>query len=197
MLAYGGPATAPHGGAELGLGVGAAAALFEGGHSGGQGWFTRWRHGLGESTDLGIDLAGFKYSDKGTLTGKLALRNRVGRHWRFESGLGAADDSQGKSVSAELGITWGTVTPHTWNYYASFRAAGVLGLNLDDAEPPDALFVGATVGTQATILANQHFIFEGGGGLIAPRAADVGGALIVSAGLQFRVGGHEQEPLSR
>ena len=43
VVTYGGPATAPKGGAELALGLGSGVAMFSSGHAGGHGWLTRWQ----------------------------------------------------------------------------------------------------------------------------------------------------------
>jgi hypothetical protein len=167
LMTVGGPATAPAGGAEVALGAGSGASLFPGAHGTGHGWFGRYRYGLSERSDLGVDLLGAMH-DTATLTGKLALRYRLRPHWRIEGGLGVADDGHGKSANADLGLTVGSLRPERWwDYYGSLRVAGAHGYpgslvgSGDKAPPDDAVFVGSA-GASIRIQPNIHFVMEGG-----------------------------------
>ncbi len=125
IATLGGPAIAAPGTSELGLGMGAGMSLFDRAHAGGTGWTGRYRHGLSDALDLGVDVIGVQHADKGTLGGKLALRWAVAPRLRLELGAGAADDSEGKSVNYDLGIVTGTRNPGApWNYYGALRIAG-------------------------------------------------------------------------
>ena len=191
----GGPVTAPPGGAEVALGAGSGASLFPGAHGTGHGWFGRYRYGLSERFDLGIDLLGAQYGAAGTLTGKLALRYRLRPHWRIEGGLGVADDSHGKSANVDLGLTVGSLRlDRWWNYYGAVRVAGAHGYpgNLvgsgDTVPPDDAVFIG-TVGASIRIQPNIHFVVEGGYGAIVIRGvSDIGQAIYLGACLLMTAG---------
>lgn len=151
MVTYGGPQTTPEGSSEVAIAVGAGVALFEGAHSGGHGWFARYKYGLTKKLDLGIDAIGIVHSDKGTLTMKVASRYQLSDHIRLEGGIGAADDSDGKSINGDLAITVGTINKeNSWNYYSSLRmgfAKGFAGnaafsdnvASNDTIAPPDAM----------------------------------------------------------
>jgi hypothetical protein len=195
MMTMGSPATAPAGGAEMAIGLGTGASLFPGGHGTGHGWFGRYRYGLGQRLDLGMDLVGAGYGDDRTLTGKLALRYRVSPHWRIEAGLGAADDSNGKSANADVGVTVGSIRPDWWwDYYGAVRVGGAYGLHGDilgsgdEAPPSDALFIG-TAGATIRIQPNIRFVIEGGyGAILIQGVNDVGQALYIGAGLLMTAG---------
>jgi len=195
LMTIGGPATAPVGGAEVALGSGSGASLFPGVHGTGHGWFGRYRYGLSERTDLGVDMLGVQYSDKGTLTGKLSLRYRLRPHWRIEGGLGVADDSNGKSANADLGLTVGSLRPERWwEYYGAIRVGGAHGYpgNIlgsgDTAPPDDAVFIG-TAGASIRVQPNIHFVMEGGYGAILVRGvSDVGQAVYLGACLLMTAG---------
>ena len=199
LATFGGPATAPRGQAEVAIAAGAGGSLFPGAHAGGNGWFTRWRRGLNDRWDLGVDVLGAQHSDLGTLTAKVAVRRRVRDHLRLEAGVGAADDSKGKSLNADLGVTAGTVRAGApWNYYVSFRVAGshgypgnVLGLGTssDSIAPPDAFIALGAIGASGRLGSHAHFIFEGGYGGIAVRGhSGTGRAVYFGAGVLLDIG---------
>jgi hypothetical protein len=105
LVTFGGPKTTEKGTSEAAIAMGTGFALFENAHSGGLGWFGRYKYGFGDKFDLGIDALGVVHSDKGTLTAKLAGRYQVRDNLRLEAGLGVADDSDGKSLNSDLGLT--------------------------------------------------------------------------------------------
>ncbi|SRR5579871_4011748 len=197
LATFGGPETVPAGQSEAGLAVGTGFSLFPSGHDGGDAWFGRWRQGLGDRFDLGLDVMGLRYSDKGSLTLKLAGRYGLDPHWRLEAGIGTADDSNGRSLNAELGITLGTVgAEKPWNYYTSLRFAGAHGFpggffgSGDSAPPDDAMVLGA-IGASGRISDNERFIIEGGYGLsvVDGQGGNNPGQLVyLGTGLQFFIG---------
>lgn len=199
LATFGGPATAPRGEAEVALAAGAGFSLFPGAHAGGNGWFTRWRRGLDERWDLGVDVLGVQHSDRGTITAKVAVRRRVREHVRLEAGVGAADDSKGKSLNADLGVTAGTVRAGApWNYYVSFRVAGAhgypgnvlsLGTSSDSMAPPDAFIALGAIGVSGQLGDHARFIFEGGyGGIAVQGHSGTGRAAYLGAGVLFDIG---------
>jgi hypothetical protein len=128
--------------------------------------------------------------DKGTLTGKLAVRARLGPRLTAELGAGAADDSDGKSVGAEAGLIAGSDRGRTWDAYGALRAAGSLALTHNDvnAKPgaQDAVFGLATAGATAKVAENARFVFEGGAGALAVRhTTGFGRTLYLGVGLVF------------
>jgi len=199
IATLGGPAIAAPGTSELGLGMGAGMSLFDRAHAGGTGWTGRYRHGLSDALDLGVDVIGVQHADKGTLGGKLALRWAVAPRLRLELGAGAADDSEGKSVNYDLGIVTGTRNPGApWNYYGALRIAGAHGFPGDvccgagatgTSAPPNSFLAIATLGTEARVSDNARFIFEAGAGPLWVHGRDeVGKAFYLGVGLLLNVG---------
>lgn len=194
-MTVGGPATAPAGGAEVGLGAGSGGSLFPGEHATGHGWFGRYRYGLSERADLGVDLLGVTQSDNAALTGKLALRYRLRPHWRIEGGVGVADASNGKSANVDLGLTVGSLRPERWwDYYGSIRVSAAHGYpgslvgNGDKAPPDDAVFI-ASAGASIRIQPNIHFVMEGGYGAIEIRGvSNVGQAIYLGTFILMTTG---------
>lgn len=194
LVTFGGPAVVDTSHSEVGLAVGTGVAMFPGAHSGGQGWFGRYKRGIAPNFDLGVDAVGIVRSDKGTLTGKLVGRYQAAKNIRLEVGLGLADDSDGKSVNGDAAITFGTVRETTWNYYGSLRLGAAKGYPGDilfggsgDQSPVNALFPIVNLGTQAKVAANERFIFEGGFGYIFPEQHGTGTLIYLSCGLLFDI----------
>lgn len=194
MVTFGGPETTPHGQSEVGLGIGSGAVLFEGAHSGGIGYLLRYKYGLTEKYDLGVDAIGVARADKSTYTIKVANRYQLSPNWRLEGGIGVADDSDGKSLNGDAGITWGTLAENKpWNFYSTFRLGAAKGYPGDlfgegEEAPPNTLFTILNLGTQANISTHQKFIFEGGYGYIFPDGEKAGPIIYLSGGLLFYVG---------
>jgi hypothetical protein len=155
------------------MGVGEGASLFPGGHSGAIAVFGRWRRGLTERLDLGVDALAGTNQDEQFLTGKVAARYRVLEHARLEAGMGVADSSTGKAVNADVALTVGTAKPDaTWNYYGAVRALGAYGVpgdidgNLEDGQnaiaPANVLIAVATVGATGRVSSTTKVVFEFG-----------------------------------
>lgn len=116
LVTFGGPKTVAESHSEVGLAVGTGWALFPNAHSGGQGWFGRYKRGITDNFDFGVDAIGVVRSDKGTFTAKAVGRYFVRNNLRIEGGLGLADDSDGKSLNTDIALTCGTTAPRIWNY---------------------------------------------------------------------------------
>jgi hypothetical protein len=192
LLTLGGPATTPRHHDEVGLGLGGAADFFSEANSGAQGGFAHFRRGLSDRVDAGGDIAIMHYGDKGTVTVKAASRFQLSPAWRFELGVGGAGDSNGGSVTGELGLTTGTRRDAAWNYYGSLRAALAGGIARDSADakatpPPDALFLGLALGAAGRAGPTQRFILESGFGMVAPHGHKAGAALYVAAAILFDI----------
>jgi hypothetical protein len=203
VATLGGPATAPPGASELALAVGSGSARFPGGSSGGLGWMTRWRHSLVEDFDLGVDVMGVDRQSKMTITGKGALRIRLVENMRLELGLGAANDSDGKSLGADVALIGGTVNAiRVWNFYGGVRGLGALSVTVDERpndetgvdRSPSALLYLAIFGAQARLDDWATIVFEGGVGRVHVGGSnDVGLALYGGAGVVFVVGAPSSE----
>ena len=194
LVTYGGPKTTEKGTSEVAIAMGTGFALFENAHSGGQGWFGRYKYGIDDKFDIGIDAVGIVRSDKGTLTAKLAGRYQVEDDLRLEGGIGVADDSDGKSLNSDLGLTWGTINENRlWNYYSTIRVGVAKGYPGDifgsgTIAPPNVLIGLVNLGTQGKIIDNHKFIFEGGFGYIFPDNHKPGTLIYLSCGLLFNIG---------
>lgn len=201
MVTYGGPETTEAGKSEAVLAFGTGVALFEGAHAGAQGWFGRYKYGIGPRTDLGLDVLGANRNDGLFLSLKAAARYQLKERLRFEAGIGVADDSDGKSINGDVALTFGTVKDKNWNHYSSFRlgyAKGYPGdaifsdstpLPEDMIAPPDAIIGLLNIGAEGKVSDNQTFIFEGGYGYVFPEGEDRGPVFYLSAGLRFIIGG--------
>lgn len=199
MVTFGGPEITPKSESEIGIAVGTGIALFDGAHSGANGYFIRYKYGLSDKFDLGIDWAGAKRNDGLYISAKLATRYQLTNNQRLEFGIGAADDSDGKSLNGDLAYTIGTTKKKSWNYYSSLRIGYSKGypgnaifadqtpLPEDSLAPPNTMYTFINIGTQAEISKNQRFIFEGGYGRIFPNGRQSGPALYISAGLLFNI----------
>ncbi len=201
MVTFGGPETAGKGVSETALAFGTGAVLFEDAHTGGAGWFGRYKYGLGENFDLGIDALGVTYSDKTAFTAKLAGRYAIRPGIRVEAGIGAADDSNGKSLNSDIGVTVGSIGEDSpWNFYSSLRAGYAFGFagnaifsttdeSTDTVPLPNTAFTMLNLGAQGKIIEGQFFIFEAGVGGVFPEGEDPGMIIYLSCGLLFKIGG--------
>ena len=199
MVTFGGPKTTGKGTSETVLAAGTGAALFSGAHSGGLGWFGRYKYGLSDKWDIGVDAISFSHSDKYCFTAKFAPRYQLSSNFRLEGGIGGADDSYGKSLNCDIGITWGTINQKTWNYYSTLRigyAHGYPGNILfegnsnegDTTAPANTYIALLNIGTQGKIIEKMDFIFEGGYGYIFPKGNGTGIAVYISCGILFKIG---------
>jgi hypothetical protein len=126
----------------------------------------------------------------------VAGRYGLSNHLRLEAGFGGADDSSGKSLNTDIGLTLGTDEPErSWNYYASLRLAGAKGFSGDvfgtgETAPPDDLLVVAAFGAAGRISGNGQFVGEFGiGPAFVQGNSDVGVVVYFGAGLLFDIGG--------
>lgn len=197
VLTFGGPGTVSPGGNELGLGAGAFGNLFPApcAHDTGIDWFGRWRHGLTDRFDLGVDFLGLEHSSDQALSVKLAARYEILKNLRLETGFGFGDDTKGKSLTAEVGATVGIPgLAKNWGGYASLRLAGAHGLagnlfGIGTTVPPGALVPMASFGVSPHISRNAKWILEGGGGAILSREhINVGMFVYVGVGMDFELG---------
>lgn len=204
LVTFGGPEITPKNTSEVALGVGTGVALFDKAHTGAQGWFGRYKYGLSDKFDFGIDIVGANRNDGLFLSTKLASRYQLNKKSRLELGIGVADDSDGKSLNGDIAYTMGTVKDKSWNYYSSLRLGYAKGVppNFvvlpgqsqlgDSIPPPNTFFALLNIGAQGEISKNQKFIFEGGYGYIFPKGERRGPAFFVSVGLLFNIGKQNQ-----
>ena len=199
LVTFGGPETVVRGHSEVALAVGSGGILYPQAHATGHAWFGRWRYGVTDRLDCGVDVLGVQHSDNGTLTAKAALRYGLLPHLRVEVGAGAADDSLGKSLNGEVGVTTGTRRPDaTWNYYTSFRIGAARGFRGDaccnsgatgDVAPPNSLIAVGGVGAAGRVTNGVRFVIEGGHGFTWVEGRhDVGRLLYVGMGLLMDIG---------
>lgn len=190
LVTYGGPETVPESHSEVGLALGTGWTLFPNAHAGGQGWFGRYKYGITDHFDFGIDVIGIVRNDKGTFTAKSAGRYQLRNDLRFEAGLGIADDSDGKSLNADVALTWGTIKQSHWNYYLSLRLGAAKGFpgnvfGSGDQTPADALFPIVNLGAQGRVSEVQRFIFEGGYGYVVSCGQTGAPLIYLSCGFLF------------
>ena len=162
-------------------------------HAGGLDWLVRWRRGVSERLDLGVDFNTNSRTDSSLGgTGKFALRYQVTRSFRLEGGLGVADGGDGGNVNADFAGVIGThQDDRTWNYYASLRlgaARGCLNCGRNTDHAPGALVPLGVIGTTARISDNAKFVMEAGlGGIFARQYSAPAGYIHLSFGVLFNV----------
>lgn len=200
MVTYGGPETTKKGTSETVIALGTGNADFLGSHSSGTGWFGRYKYGLSNKFDIGIDAIGFKYSDKSTLTAKIAARYQLQPHFRLEAGIGGADDTKGKSLNCDLGLTGGTIPKDkNWNLYYTLRFGYANGFpgNVftfdgssedDTVAPLNNCLALLNIGTQGKVSDNIKFIWEAGYGYLFPEGKGTTRIVYLSCGLLFNIG---------
>ena len=195
IFTFGGPATVPSGSTELAFGAGAWGNLFPKPcqHDTGMSWFGRWRRGLGDRFDIGIDFQGEEHNSNQNLCFNGAMRYRVLKDLRLEGGWGIGDDTEGKSMNGEVGATAGVpVGNDVWGPYISVRLAaahGYAGRSFAGSNiPAGALVPMAIFGTTARINDNMKWVFEGGaGGILSREHPHVGEYVFIAVGLDFTV----------
>ena len=200
MVTYGGPKVTPKNTSETAIAFGTGAALFDGAHTGAQGWFGRYKYGINDNWDIGMDILGAKRNDGLYLSLKGATRYQLSEQSRLELGIGVADDSSGKSLNGDIAYTIGTIKDKPWNFYTSFRLgyakgvrknfitlSGQTTIERDSIAPPNTFIGLINVGAQGKINAHQKFIFEGGYGYIFPKGEKSGPAFYLSVGLVFKI----------
>jgi hypothetical protein len=197
VLAFGGPGTVPARANELGFAAGAYGNLFPSpcAHETGVDWFGRWRSGLSNHFDLGVDFQGGEHSSYQVLAVELAARYELLRKLRLEGGLGVGDDTEGKSLNAEVGATMPVRHfDQSWDSYASLRLAGAHGyagsaFGIGTNVPPGAIVPMGSFGATAHVAENMRWVFEaGGGGILSREHLNAGMFVYVSVGLNFIVG---------
>ena len=195
MLTLGGPAVTSPGRSEVAMAVGTGVAFFEDAHSWATGWAGRYNHGLGRGWDLGVDVASVVHSSDGTFTVKLQGRRSLGPTFRLEGGLGAGDDSDGKSLHADVALTAGTANGGPWDAYTSLRFGGALGYPGDvifgegvGEDPADAWFGAFVLGAQGEVSARQSVLLEGAFGSIRPVGHDPALFFYMLIGMRFQIG---------
>jgi len=134
-------------------------------------------------------------------TFKVAPRYMLNDFMRLEGGIGAADDSQGKSLNGDIGLTFGTINEDKpWNYYGTLRAGHAWGFpgnvfggdditnSRDTTSLPNTYFSLLNLGAEGKVTKQMCFIFEGGFGYIFPVGHSSGQIVFVSCGVVFRIG---------
>lgn len=201
MLTYGGPETTPKKSSELALGLGTAGVRFEGAHTPAQGWFGRYKYGLSHKLDIGLDMLGARRNGGQYFGVKSIGRYQLTDYSRLEVGIGAADDSDGKSINGDMVFTVGTTRDKEWNYYSSLRYGYSKGFagnaafaddspvnQFDNIVPPNAHFLLINLGAEAEVSINQKFIFEGGYGYVILSSNESAPVFFISIGILFNVG---------
>jgi hypothetical protein len=205
LLTFGGPATVAPGEFESAFGSALSGTLFDCTHKLGSGWFGRWRRGMTDRVDLGADIQVIQHNDKGAVTAKLAARFQLRKRLRLEVGVGVADDSDGKSLNTDVGLTTGSLADKPRTHFASIRLAAARGYPGDvccfasgrtgsdvggTSVPPTNYQVIGTLGATARISDNARFVYECGFGRILAHFSDrteTGRVLYISVGLLFRI----------
>jgi hypothetical protein len=115
MATFGGPVTVTPGNTELGLAFGGYGEILSSPciHADGEDWVVRFRRGVSDRIDLGLDFATTNQTD-GSLggTGKLAVRYRFTDGFRLEGGLGVADGGDSGDVNGDVAAVIGTHNPN-------------------------------------------------------------------------------------
>ena len=138
-----------------------------------------------------------------SLTAKVCARFRLSRFLRAELGAGGSDDSNGKSVAADVAVVAGDPDEaKVWRPYGAVRFAGSIGIPpnpgapvaADNTPPPNALFLFGTLGASGRVSDHLHYVGEAGVGGIRPAStAELGIGVYLGIALLATIG----EPRAR
>jgi hypothetical protein len=192
-----GPSTLPVGANELAFAGGAWGNLFPApcAHETGVDWFGRWKLGLTNRLDWGVDFEGTEHTNFQAFSLKIATRYQLFKNFRLENGIGIGDDTEGKSLNVELGATMGILPERKgarWFPYATVRMVaehGRSGRSFVGSNVPDGALVPMGIfGASIPVGQNLRWVLEGGGGAILSQEHSATGSLIYfTAGLDFVV----------
>src|ERR1035437_8726951 len=109
VLTLVGPGTTPARANEVAFAAGAWGNLFPApcAHETGVNWFGRWDLGLTHRLDWGFDFQGTEHSSFQSLSATMTARYELLKNLRLETGIGLGDDTEGKSLTGEVGATMG------------------------------------------------------------------------------------------
>ncbi|HKP94206.1 MAG TPA: hypothetical protein VJ385_00480 [Fibrobacteria bacterium] len=194
LATFGGPKVVGKSQSETAIAIGSGAILFDSAHGTGLGGFVRYKYGISRTFDLGMDAIGYERNGKSGLTAKLAGRLQSSPRTRVEGGIGVADDSDGKSLNGDIGMTIGTDGNGPWNFYSSLRLGAAKGypgklIGTGEEAGADAWFPLANFGAAGRVSGNQRFVFEGGFGYVFPENIKPAPMFYLSAGLLFVIAG--------
>ncbi len=194
VLAFVGPGTTPAKANEVAFAAGAWGNLFPApcAHETGVDWFGRWNLGLTQRLDWGFDFQGAEHSSFQSFSATTTARYELLKNLRVETGIGMGDDTEGKSLTGQVGATMGFPGGgrNGWSPYASVRLAATRGRSgrpfAASNVPPGAIVPMASVGASARVSDNMQWVIEGGGGGILSREHLAAGAFVyVAVGLDF------------
>src|SRR5262245_37160398 len=95
LVTLGGPATVHRGESEFGAAVGGALVTAGIGNGSGNGALLRYKYGVTDGFDLGLDGVYGRHGDNDAVSIKAAARFQLAPNWRLEAGVGAADATLG------------------------------------------------------------------------------------------------------
>lgn len=200
MVSYGGPQPLGKYESEVTAALGTGIAFSDKPRISELGWYGRYRIGLTPKFDIGAEGLGFLYSNNWTITGKLSARYTVVRWFRIDLGAGMGDNSYGRSVNGDVGLTFGSDRQDwTWNPYGTLRYGfgyGIKGTELRPTinelnlgSPANAHTVMVNIGAQAKLNRFVRMTFEGGIGRVIPIGFPGATIPYLSAGFSFRIPG--------
>ena len=194
VLTLVGPGTTPARANEVAFAAGAWGNLFPApcAHETGVNWFGRWDLGLTHRLDWGFDFQGTEHSSFQSLSATMTARYELLKNLRLETGIGLGDDTEGKSLTGEVGATMGIPggKRNGWAPYASVRLAAARGRSgrpfAGSNVPPGAVVPMASIGASARVSENMRWVVEGGsGGILSREHTDAGAFVYVAVGLDF------------
>ena len=147
-----------------------------------------WPHRL----DWGFDFQGTEHSSFQSFSAAMTARYELLKNLRLETGIGLGDDTEGKSLTGEVGATMGIPggKRNGWAPYASVRLAAARGRSgrpfAGSNVPPGAVVPMASIGASARVSENMRWVVEGGsGGILSREHTDAGAFVYVAVGLDF------------
>lgn len=196
MVTFGGPEVSGKGVTELVGAAGTGISFFDENEIAEHGWFGRVRHGVSERWDIGADVFGYSFENRTAMSAKLSARYQLMPRIRLDGGIGLGDDSRGRSINGDLGLTIGTVRPdRVWDVYGSVRygyAHGIAGslISPETAEvtaPLHVTTVMLNLGAQARLTPHLRLVAETGLGQLFPSSGGHGAVLYLGAGMMLRL----------
>lgn len=198
MATLGGPTDVPKAGeSQVAGAVGYGGVGLGNDDDDGYGLLARYRYGLSDRTNIGLDALGYRHGDEGGVTAKIELGHLFNDRFRLDFGTGVADDEHGKSVNADVAAVFGLNAPEPagWNWYAALRLAGALGYDDDfnrdtqPGDPPrprDSLLPMGSIGVSYLLARGMKLVIEGGYGRLFRESVDGSDdAFYVTSGILF------------
>ena len=161
------------------------------------GWFGRFRFGVTDKMDIGVEGMGFRFDNNFNLMGKGSIRYSFKPWLRADIGAGMGDNAYGRSINGDVGLTLGTAKDRVWNPYGTLRYGFGYGLKGTGLKPAlegvelgqltNSHTVMLNIGAEAELIPYLYFLAEAGVGQVIPVGQRSATIIYLSGGFSFRL----------